>query len=187
MNDLLTGGLVHLAAVNAQELGKAYAGWNRDSEFKRLAESDPDRLWSAKGIEGWLERKKDPENPNLFCFAIRRSSDGLLIGDGSLDVFRWNDREAFLGIALGDRSFWGKGYGSEALRLLLQFAFMELNLRRVSLTVNEYNPRAIRAYEKTGFVLEGRIRGGLNREGRRWDELHMGILREEWLVSQIQA
>ena len=63
---------------------------------------------------------------------------------------------------------------------LLRFAFTELNLRRVSLTVYEYNPRAIRSYEKAGFVVEGRVRQCLNRDGRRWDMLCMGILKEAW-------
>ena len=64
--------------------------------------------------------------------------------------------------------------------VLLRYAFAELNLRRVSLSVFEYNPRAMRSYEKAGFVVEGRRRQALNRDGRRWDVIHMGILREEW-------
>jgi RimJ/RimL family protein N-acetyltransferase len=67
------------------------------------------------------------------------------------------------------------------MNLLLRFAFTEVNLRRVSLGVFEYNPRAIRTYEKTGFRHEGRVRQFLNKEGRRWDMLFMGIMREEWL------
>lgn len=67
------------------------------------------------------------------------------------------------------------------MRLALRFAFMELNLHRVTLDVFEYNPRAIRSYEKAGFREEGRRRQLLLRNGRRWDEIEMGILREEWL------
>jgi RimJ/RimL family protein N-acetyltransferase len=67
------------------------------------------------------------------------------------------------------------------MNVLLRFAFTEVNLKRVSLGVFEYNPRAIRSYEKAGFRLEGRLRSLLHREGRRWDNLFMGILREEWL------
>jgi RimJ/RimL family protein N-acetyltransferase len=67
------------------------------------------------------------------------------------------------------------------MNILLRFAFTEINLRRVTLTVFEYNPRAIRSYEKAGFRHEGRARKVVNKEGRRWDVLYMGILREEWL------
>jgi RimJ/RimL family protein N-acetyltransferase len=69
------------------------------------------------------------------------------------------------------------------MRVVLRYAFQELNLRRVSLTTYEYNPRAIRSYEKAGFIHEGRARKFLLREGRRWDLLFMGVLREEWLAG----
>ena len=67
--------------------------------------------------------------------------------------------------------------------LILRYAFLELNLQRVSLDVFDYNQRAIRSYEKAGFTLEGRQRGVLLREGKRWDLVYMGILREEWLAQ----
>ena len=86
-----------------------------------------------------------------------------------------------MGLSIGERENWDKGYGTEMVNLLLRFAFTEVNLRRVTLTVFEYNPRAVRVYEKVGFRHEGRERKSLNREGRRWDMIFMGILREEWL------
>ena len=67
------------------------------------------------------------------------------------------------------------------MRVILRYAFTELNLHRVSLGLFEYNPRALRSYEKAGFKMEGRMRGTLHREGRRWDDLYMGILRTEWM------
>ena len=85
-----------------------------------------------------------------------------------------------MAIGLGEQEYWGKGYGTEAMKLALHYAFSELNLRRVSLGVFAYNQRAVHSYEKTGFRLEGRMRGMLMRQGKRWDILFMGILREEW-------
>ena len=79
------------------------------------------------------------------------------------------------GLGIGETEYWSKGYGTDVMNVLLRFAFTEVNLRRVTLTVFEYNPRAIRSYEKAGFRHEGRLRSLLNREGRRWDELFMGI------------
>ena len=72
------------------------------------------------------------------------------------------------------------------MKVVLRYAFTELNLQRLTLTVFEYNPRAVRAYEKTGFRHEGRLRQFLNREGRRWDMLFMGILRHEWMEQNGQ-
>jgi RimJ/RimL family protein N-acetyltransferase len=85
-----------------------------------------------------------------------------------------------LGIAIGEHEEWGKGYGIDAVRVILRLAFTELNLHRVSLTVFDYNQRAIRSYKKAGFRLERRQRFFLKREGQRWDLIHMGILRNEW-------
>jgi len=67
------------------------------------------------------------------------------------------------------------------MKVILRYAFTEINMNRVTLNVFEFNPRAIRAYEKAGFRHEGRMRKVLNKEGKRWDMLYMSILREEWM------
>lgn len=180
MKDILKGKLVHLAAVDPEEVSKCFAAWNRDSEYKRLLDTDPPRLHSAKAVQEWLQRELDKQSDTVYWFTIRTAADHQLLGDINLDVIGWNFRDAFVGLGIGSRDFWGKGYGTEAMQLALQFAFTELNLHRVTLNVFDYNRRAIRSYEKAGFRLEGRLRGALLREGRRWDILYMGILRDEW-------
>ncbi|MEW6029444.1 MAG: GNAT family N-acetyltransferase [Chloroflexota bacterium] len=181
MNDLFRGERVRLSAFDPEELGKAYARWNTDSEFARLLDGVAPRLHSAKAIGKFLEKEVEDQPPAAHYFGIRTLTDDRLVGDLELDVTSWNHRDAFVGIGLGSRDDWGRGYGTEALRLALRFAFLELGLRRVSLTVFEYNPRAVRSYEKAGFRLEGRMRQILNREGRRWDVLYMAILKDEWM------
>jgi RimJ/RimL family protein N-acetyltransferase len=89
-----------------------------------------------------------------------------------------------MGISVGDREYWGKGYGTDAVRLILQYGFIELNLRRISLGLHAYNERALKSYEKAGFKMEGRMRGEGWRDGVHYDSLWMGILREEWLAQQ---
>lgn len=84
------------------------------------------------------------------------------------------------GIVIGEKEYWNRGYGSDALRTLLRFAFEELNLHRVFLHVFDFNERAIRCYEKVGFRHEGRLRQARFTEGRYVDELVMAVLREEW-------
>jgi RimJ/RimL family protein N-acetyltransferase len=84
------------------------------------------------------------------------------------------------GHQIGERDYWGKGYGTDALRVLLRYAFDELNLHRVSLSVLEGNERAMRSYQKCGFRYEGRQRQVWAYDGRRWDEIYMGLLRDEW-------
>lgn len=182
MGDLFKGKLVRLSAIDPEELSKSFSRWNRDSEFKRLLDFDPARLHSTKATREWMEKHLEEEK-DTFWFSIQTLEDGRLLGDIDLMVINWASRDAFVGLGIGEREFWGKGYGTEAMRLVLHYAFLELNLRRVTLNVFEYNERAIRSYEKAGFRLEGRQRKVIQREGRRWDIIFMGILREEWMEN----
>ena len=182
MADLLSGKLVRLTAEEPKTLAEAYSRWSHDSEYWRLETSDCARQFSVWGIQKELEKELEKESENNFFFHIRTLADDRLIGNVGLDGVRWQHGESFVGIGLGEREFWGRGYGTDAMRVILRYAFQELNLRRVSLDVFEYNPRAVRSYEKAGFRHEGCARGYLLREGRRWDLLFMGILRQDWLA-----
>ena len=175
-SDLFTGELVWLTAFNPEVDAAIIAPWSRDTEFHRLADNDAAYPRPVKSTREWLERSSD----HGFRFAIRTLRDDQLIGDTGVWIESWAHGEGWLGIAIGDRNYWGKGYGADAMRVLLRFAFGELNLRRVSLGVYAYNPRAMRSYEKIGFQREGLVRGDCLREGQRWDTVYMGILREEW-------
>lgn len=181
MKDILKGELVRLSALDADELSKAFTRWSRDSEFKRLLDSNAVRMNSEKVAQKWLEKEIDEQSVNQHWFSIRALADDKLLGDIDLFVANWTGRDAFVGLGIGEREFWGKGYGTDVMRVILRYAFTEVNLNRVTLNVFEYNPRAIRSYEKAGFRHEGRVRQFLNKEGRRWDMLFMGILREEWM------
>jgi RimJ/RimL family protein N-acetyltransferase len=181
MNDIFAGKLVRLSAVDPEEMSKAFSRWNRDSEFTRLLNMSVQPLRSAKAIQKWMDEDMGESSPRETFFTIRTADENKLIGGLSLYVVDWTGRDSFVGIFIGEREHWGKGYGTDAMRLLLQYAFTELNLWRVSLGVFQYNPRAIRSYEKVGFCHEGRMRQYLNHEGKRWDILYMGIRRDEWL------
>ncbi len=176
--NLLSGKLVHLTADDPQVMADAFARWGHDSEFLRLEDSGPAMLFSSKKIKEFVE--KDDQNSDSINFAIRTLDGDRLVGMIGLMGMQNQHGEAFVGIGIGERELWGKGYGTDAMRIILRYAFCELNLRRVSLNVFAYNPRAIHSYEKAGFVHEGRERGRLHRDGRRWDLVYMGILREEW-------
>jgi RimJ/RimL family protein N-acetyltransferase len=182
MEDLFKGKLVCLAGIDPEEVSKSFAQWNRDSEYMRLLDSDPPRLYSSKAIKEWLEKELEKAS-DMYWFAIRALEDDRLLGDVTLSVINWGSREAFTGIGIGAREFWGKGYGTDTMQVILRYGFVELNLRRISLNVFEFNQRALRSYEKAGFRREGRQRQFIQREGRRWDILFMGILREDWMEN----
>jgi RimJ/RimL family protein N-acetyltransferase len=174
--DIFTGHLTRLAAVKPDADAGIIARWSRDSHFWRLAHTDPAYPETAPAIKRELE-----ERPiERLGFSIRTLADDRLIGLIGLYAFFWPCREASMGIQIGERDFWGRGYGTDALRVLLRYAFDELNLQRVSLSVLEGNERAVRSYEKCGFREEGRERRVWSYDGRRWDEIYMGLLREEW-------
>ena len=184
MKDLFRGELVRFTMEEPEIRVKAEARWQRDSEFHRLADSDPAQLSSEKAIKEWFE--KQAENgfkPERYAFNVRTLAEDKFIGILGL----WVDlihSEAWVGLGIGERDFWGKGYGTDMMKLCVQYVFSELGLERLSLGLHEYNPRALRSYEKWGFRLEGRTRQDLLREGKRYDSLWMGILREEWLQMQ---
>lgn len=187
MNDIFTGKLVRLSAFDPVEMSKAFVGWNINSEYFRLLNSSSRPMQSQKAAAQWMEKELAEESPASYYFSIRTLADDTLIGELGLDVVNWSGRDAFVGLGIGETGYWGKGYGTDVMNVLLRFAFTEINLRRVTLTVFEYNPRAIRSYEKAGFRHEGRMRKVLNKEGRRWDVLCMGILREEWMEQNMAA
>ena len=181
MNDILKGELVRLSAVDPEEFSKAFTHWRRDSEFMRLIDSSEVMLRSQKDSQKWIEKELEDQEVNQYMFTIRTLAEDKLLGDIGLSVVNWMSRDAFVGLGIGERDFWGRGYGTDVMKVILRYAFTEVNLRRVTLSVFEYNPRAVRSYEKAGFVHEGRMRQFLNREGKRWDLLFMGILRDEWM------
>jgi RimJ/RimL family protein N-acetyltransferase len=170
------GELVRLAAIDPEKIGPVLSQWLQDSEFSRLEDTEVVKVYSPKQVQSTFEKIL----PDGYFFAIHCLADDKLIGMLDLSGFDWPARNAWVGIGLGERDYWGRGYGTDAMNVLLRFAFHELNLHRVNLDVFEYNPRAIRCYEKVGFKHEGRMRACLNRDGRRWDLVYMGILRSEW-------
>jgi RimJ/RimL family protein N-acetyltransferase len=104
-----------------------------------------------------------------------------LIGTLAFDNIDWRNRCAEFGIMIGDKSYWNQGYGTEAVHLLVKHGFNTLNLNRIYLHVFNNNPRAIRAYEKAGFVHEGRLRQAEFKDGKYIDILVMSMLKDEFL------
>jgi RimJ/RimL family protein N-acetyltransferase len=184
MKDLFRGEFVRLTAEEPEFRAGQEARWARDTEFHRLVDADPAQLYSEKKVKEWIEKGVgEGFKPQRYFFSIRVLDDDKLIGFLGLWLNLIHS-EVWVGIGIGDREYWSRGYGTDTMKLCLQYAFMELGAERVSLGLHEYNPRALRTYEKAGFRLEGRTRQDVQREGRRYDSLWMGVLREEWIQMQ---
>lgn len=125
----------------------------------------------------WFESIRG--RPDVAIFAIRLAGTGELIGSCQLRDIDHRHGTAELQIRIGASEARGRGYGTEAVRMLLAHAFRDLNLQRVQLHVFADNPRAIRAYEKAGMAREGLLRSAAYIDGRRRDLVVMGILRED--------
>lgn len=131
--------------------------------------------------ESWFEEMlASPSEERSLCIEAKKDDGWHLIGNSGFFGIDWRNRAAELGLFIGDREYWDKGYGTEVVKLLLQHGFATLNLHRIFLRVFEDNPRAIRSYEKAGFIHEGRQRQAEYHSGQFHDVLFMSVLRPEW-------
>ena len=176
-DNILEGSLVRLAALTKNDMPHV-ARFQRDARTWRLMDTRPAAPDAVEKHEAWLEESS--KSHNEFRFSIRLLDSDEFLGIAELDGVDWPHGDCGLGIGLMDPESWGKGYGRDAVALLLRFAFAELNLHRVTLTVFEYNERAIALYEKMGFHREGTFRERLRRDGKRYDMYLYGILNTEW-------
>ncbi|MEN4011674.1 MAG: GNAT family protein [Chloroflexota bacterium] len=128
-------------------------------------------------FNGLLKRPKD-ERPMVI--EVNTPDGWQPIGNIGLHNIEWRIRSAEVGLFIGEKTYWGHGFGSRALRMMVDYAFNTLNLNRIFLHVFETNARGIRAYQKVGFVEEGRLRQDMYKDGRYIDVLMMSILRQEW-------
>lgn len=177
---MIEGRLVVLRPREMSDLGRFYA-WVNDREVTRFLAMR--YLMSRAAEEAWLGQWVSvPISYSNVGFAID-TKDGVHIGSVAFHHAAAEDRVARLGITIGDKGYWSKGYGTDAMLTLLRFGFEEMNLNRIDLTVDERNGRAIACYRKCGFVEEARLRQDRYSEGAYHDTLIMGILREEWLVQ----
>lgn len=175
--NLLRGEKVRLTAVTHRDL-PILTGWWADADFLRLFGSAP----AMPRNEDQISRRLDLSQTSneVFLFAIRLPDTEELIGLMEMDGIDWPNRTAFVSIGIGAPEHRGRGYGSDAMRVALRFAFDELNLYRICLTVFSYNAPAIALYERLGFTREGTYREHIDRDGRRYDMYLYGLLRHEW-------
>jgi RimJ/RimL family protein N-acetyltransferase len=174
-NAFLIGERVYLRPLEREDAGVLQAYINDPEVTAFLCVHQP---LNRQREEEFIDRVAKVEHDLALGVALK--SDDRLIGTVGLHGLGHKDRKAELGISIGAKEEWGKGYGGEAIRILLRHGFETLNLNRIQLRVFEFNARARRCYEKAGFRPEGVLRQDLFRRGRYWDTHLMAVLREEW-------
>jgi RimJ/RimL family protein N-acetyltransferase len=133
---------------------------------------------SLEEHEEWFAEMEKGERS--FPFSIRTLVEDRLVGVLVIKDIYWQARHCSFFIGLGNPEMRGRGYGSDAIRVMLKFVFLEMNLNRVGLEVMSYNEAAIRSYQRVGFKLEGTLRAFTYRDSVYYDMHLMGILRSEW-------
>ena len=174
---MLKGKRIFLRPMKPEDIPRQHE-FNQDVELYGLDSSYPRVSPVEKAQAFYEERTKSDEN--IAPFAIE--ADGKYIGYCSLMHLQNRHGNLELGILIGDREYWGRGYGREAIKLLLEYGFRYLGARRIDLTTHAKNERAIRCYLACGFVEEGRPRKVVWIEGEYVDLVNMSILYEEWQV-----
>jgi len=185
---LFEGKLIRLAPIDHEKDAEVESHWTHDLSLSRALWRKPAMPLSIAQMKKKYEaiEKEIDESKRLFHFTLRGREDNRLLGFVRIEGIEWTHGIGSLKLAIGDPVEREKGYGSEALQLILRFAFSELNLYRLSAVVGEDNPGALKFFLRFNFVEEVRRRKALLRDGQAWDSIHLGLLRDEWLAMNLK-
>ena len=182
-DSILAGERVGLRGVLDDDLA-TLAQWDMDPG-RLTTVADRVAPQSEAAARERIARRCANEGDSLGFAIEKRDGATELIGMISLAGMGPKSRSGTIGIGLG-RDFLGRGYGSDAMRVIVDYGFRELGLHRIQLGVTSFNPAGIRAYEKAGFTEEGRLRESILHDGRWYDEILMSILDHEWAARRGQ-
>ena len=173
----LRGSKVYLRPLERADLNDTYLAWLNDAEVTRYLETGAFPA-TMHDLEKFYEGVTGSKTEVIFAIADRKSHRH--VGNVKLGPINWVHRTTMFGIMIGDKACWGTGIGQEVTRLMVEYAFDRLDLRRVGLVVFEEHQPAVRCYEKVGFKIEGCLRQQMFQDGEYKNHLYMGLLRSEY-------
>lgn len=173
----LRGKKVHLRPITKGDI-PLFLRWFNDEEVSRYIKIFLP-LTEAGEIE-WIDNMHKNQDKNIVL-GIVEAKTGKLIGTMGLHNINWKDRRAMTGAVIGEKRFWGRGYGSEAKMLFLNYAFNTLNLRKICSAVLSFNERSQAYNKKCGYKTEGVLRRHVYKDGKYRDEVLMAVFKEDWL------
>ena len=182
-NELLRGERVRLARLLDSDYA-LLARWTEDMENQRLLRRSMVYPSDERDMRDWLGKVDEYQ---FIPFGIRTLDDDRLVGMLAIKDIFWQARHCSFFINIGDPADQGQGYGSDAVKVMLKYAFWEMNMNRVGLEVMAYNEGARRTYEKIGFTPEGTLRQCVYRDGVYYDVHMMSLLRAEWDARYAEA
>jgi len=177
LKPFLQGQKVYLRALESRDLEGPYLEWLHDPTVTRFMQAGlfptpPDSL------HHYVQNTAQASDAVMLAIVEKRTEDH--IGNIKLSPIQWVHRRGEMGIMIGDKKYWGRGYGLNAVSLVLEYAFTRLNLNKITLGVEEGNKPAMKLYQRLGFKIEGLQRKQWFREGRYRDNVLMGLLRSEY-------
>jgi RimJ/RimL family protein N-acetyltransferase len=178
---MLKGQNVVLRAVEREDLPRLHELFDDDLELMTRSSDEPVRPVSLAELEQRFDERVEEPADGVMRFVVEANDE--VIGTCQLHFIDHFQQTCHLGIALG-RAYWAQGFGQDAVRTLVDFAFRDLAMRKVGLEVLADDERAVGAYRKVGFTEEGRLRAHAWFDGAVRDALLMGILREEWAAAR---
>lgn len=177
---MYTGNKVRLREYRKEDVKLAQSYLN-DREIRKLLNPGIPYPLTFGDEEKWVESLSSQND--RYSFAIETLDDNKYIGGCGINDIDWKNSVAIIGIVIGDKEYWGKGYGTDAMKLLISFVFEQMNLNKIKLHVFSFNERAIKCYEKCGFTKEGVLREEIFSDGKYHDDIVMGFLKTEYYNS----
>lgn len=172
---MIPGKVVDLWPLENQELAKNLE-WANDREIVYLAGLSPYPLGMFE-IELWYQKVKTDPNSKIFAIKTKK---GDYIGNIEITSIDWRCAKGEMGLIIGEKHYWARDFGEDAVKTLVKFCFEEMNFNRISVQVLEHNKRAIKCFEKCGFQKEGILREAFLSRGKFCNIILMGILRHEF-------
>jgi len=169
---LITGKNIYLREIKLSDVNKNYRRWINDIEVNRCLESRFNK-WSIKKLENYV--KKIRKDPNNVFLAIITKDENSHIGNIKIGPIDWNHKFADVGIIIGEKAFWGKGFATEAIKLVTDFAFKKLNLHKLNAGAYANNIGSIKAFKKAGFSVEGLRKKQYFYNGSYIDDVLLGV------------
>ena len=179
VHPFIEGKLIDLLPLDSNHVD-LYSKWENDPKVRKYARTEiPVTVEESKK---YLEPSKGSVRTRIM-FEIWHKKDKKPIGFCEFDDIFWSYRIANIGYLIGDVKYWGKGIGTELVKLLLEYGFNELDLHKITVDVVVPNVSSIRCLEKNGFRLEGTLKKEMYIDGKYYDILKYGLLKEEWIKS----
>ena len=181
---MIDGKNIRLGPLKKEYLSHYIKWFNDPSMLQYLGMIRPITL---ENEEQWYENAIKNQNAVYFAILLidedKDKDKDHLIGNCSVRI-DWRNKLGHIGITIGEKNLWGKGYGTEAMQLLVNYSFQTLNIHKIELQVYDFNTRAIKSYTKLGFKEEGILRKSHYVNGKYVDLIEMGLLKDEWKPIQ---